>query len=64
MKGLYPPPPPPPPPPPTTGFLVKVAMTAESCVGVKVQGAVPEQDPPDQPVKVESGYGVAVRVSD
>lgn len=63
-KGLYPPPPPPPPPPPTTGFLVKEAMTAESCVGVKVQRDTPEQCPPDQPVKVESDAGAAVRVSD
>ena len=42
---------------------VKVAVTAVAPVRVTVQGAVPEQAPPLQPVKTEVGLGVAVSVT-
>jgi len=45
---------------PAVGMAVNVAVVAMSSVAVKVQGAVPAQSPPDQPVKPEPLSGVAV----
>jgi len=42
---------------------VKVAVTAVAAVSVTVQGAVPVQVPPLQPVNTEVGLGVAVSVT-
>src|SRR5437867_12143638 len=42
---------------------VKVAATAVVAVSVSVQGPVPEQAPPLQPVKTDPAAGVAVMVT-
>ncbi|HSR97549.1 MAG TPA: hypothetical protein VLM79_10885, partial [Kofleriaceae bacterium] len=42
---------------------VNVAVTAVAAVIVVVQGAIPVQPPPDQPVKVEPGDAAAVSVT-
>ena len=42
---------------------VNVAVTLCAALIVTVQGAVPEHPPPVQPVKRESPFGVAVRVT-
>ncbi|PYN71259.1 MAG: hypothetical protein DMD93_00660, partial [Candidatus Rokuibacteriota bacterium] len=42
---------------------VKVAVTAVSAVSVSVQGAVPVQAPPLQPVKTDPADGVAASVT-
>src|SRR6266581_6255377 len=41
----------------------KVAVTEVAALRVTIQGPVPEQPPPLQPVKVEPASGVAVRVT-
>ncbi len=48
--------------PPSLGFAAKVATTCVSPPTVTRHGPVPEQPPPDQPVKSEWGDGFAVRV--
>ena len=42
---------------------VKVAVTVVAAVTVTSQGSVPEQPPPDQPVKSALARGAAVRVT-
>jgi hypothetical protein len=42
---------------------VNVAVTVTGALAVRIQGAVPAQPPPLQPVNVEPTAGVAVRVT-
>ena len=46
------------------GWLLKFADTEVAAVTDTTQVPVPEQPPPDQPVKVEPVVGVAVSVTD
>ncbi|PTL80387.1 hypothetical protein DAT35_27450 [Vitiosangium sp. GDMCC 1.1324] len=51
------------PPSGTSSWRVKVAVTFLSALRARVQVPVPEQSLPDQPVKVEVSFGVAVSVT-
>jgi hypothetical protein len=43
---------------------LKLAVTVTDVLPAKVQGAVPAQPPPLQPVKIEPAAGVAARVTE